>query len=201
MLEREVFHTPLEMQVLSEQHRQTYNRIRPHSSLGHRPPAPETFLPTNLVPVLVGLTYKVAQPLEQVMRAKCSNLQTTTWSNPCSPPVASAIICWNPPLGCSLGRRTRRLFRGLRLRLRGSPPSHASGSGGPRRLGTVGLGTSHRSLPGRGSYSASSCLPGHSGVAGARLRWRRSLGAVRQSQPGLGSLSDWKSGRKVVSVG
>ncbi len=56
LLDREVFYTLLEVQVLTEQYRQTYNRIRPHSSLGYRPPAPETILPENLVPVLVGLT-------------------------------------------------------------------------------------------------------------------------------------------------
>ena len=56
LLDREVFYTLLEVRVLTEQYRQTYNRIRPHSSLGYRPPAPETLLPTNLVPVLVGLT-------------------------------------------------------------------------------------------------------------------------------------------------
>ena len=33
-----------------------YNQIRPHSSLGYRPPAPETLLPADPVPVLVGLT-------------------------------------------------------------------------------------------------------------------------------------------------
>ena len=42
--------------MLTEQYRQTYNRRRPHSSLGYRPPAPETILSENLVPVLVGLT-------------------------------------------------------------------------------------------------------------------------------------------------
>ena len=56
LLDREVFYTLLEVRVLTERYRQTYNRIRPHSSLGYRPPAPETILPTNLVPVLVGLT-------------------------------------------------------------------------------------------------------------------------------------------------
>ena len=56
LLDREVFYTLLEVQVLTEQYRHTYNRIRPHSSLGYRPPAPETILPENLVPVLVGLT-------------------------------------------------------------------------------------------------------------------------------------------------
>ena len=56
LLDREVFYTLLEVRVLTEQYRQTYNCIRPHSSLGYRPPVPETILPTNLVPVLVGLT-------------------------------------------------------------------------------------------------------------------------------------------------
>ena len=56
LLDREVFYTLLEVRVLTEQYRQTYNRIRPHSSLGYRPPAPETFLPTNLVPELAVLT-------------------------------------------------------------------------------------------------------------------------------------------------
>ena len=46
LLDREVFYTLLEVRVLTEQCRQTYNRVRPHSSLGYRPPAPETFLPT-----------------------------------------------------------------------------------------------------------------------------------------------------------
>ena len=56
LLHREVFYTLLEVRVLTEQYRQTYNRIRPHSSLGYRPPATETFLPTNLVPELAVLT-------------------------------------------------------------------------------------------------------------------------------------------------
>jgi len=42
LLDREIFYTLQEVQVLTEQYRQTYNRIRPHSSLGYRPPAPET---------------------------------------------------------------------------------------------------------------------------------------------------------------
>ncbi len=56
LLDRDVFYTLLEVRVLTEQYRQTYNCTRPHSSLGYRPPAPETFLPTDLVPSLVGLT-------------------------------------------------------------------------------------------------------------------------------------------------
>ena len=38
LLNREVFHTLLEVQVLTEQYRRTYNRIRPHSSLGNLSP-------------------------------------------------------------------------------------------------------------------------------------------------------------------
>ena len=50
LLDREVFYTLLEVQVLTEQYRQTYNRIRPQSSLGYRPPTPETIQPPDLVP-------------------------------------------------------------------------------------------------------------------------------------------------------
>ena len=46
----------LEVQVLTEQSQQTCNRMRPHSSLGYRPPAPVVALPADLVPVLAGLT-------------------------------------------------------------------------------------------------------------------------------------------------
>ena len=56
LLDREVFYTLLEVRVLTEQYRQIYNRIRPHSPLGYRPPGPEILLPANLVPELVGLT-------------------------------------------------------------------------------------------------------------------------------------------------
>lgn len=56
LLNREVFYTLVEIQVLTEQYRQTYNRIRPHSSLGYRPPAPETIWPEYPVPVMAGVT-------------------------------------------------------------------------------------------------------------------------------------------------
>jgi putative transposase len=41
LLDREVFETLLEAKVLIERWRVEYNTIRPHSSLGYRPPAPE----------------------------------------------------------------------------------------------------------------------------------------------------------------
>ena len=56
LLDREVFYTLLEVRVLTERYRRTYNQVRPHSSLGYRPPAPEALMPADPVPVPVGLT-------------------------------------------------------------------------------------------------------------------------------------------------
>jgi putative transposase len=41
LLDRELFDTLLEAKVLIERWRRHYNTVRPHSSLGYRPPAPE----------------------------------------------------------------------------------------------------------------------------------------------------------------
>ena len=43
LLNEEIFATPLEAKVLIEQWHKHYNHVRPHSSLGDEPPAPETF--------------------------------------------------------------------------------------------------------------------------------------------------------------
>ncbi|MBA2116161.1 IS3 family transposase ISDsp1 [Planctomycetes bacterium FF15] len=45
LLDREIFDTLLEAKVLIEQWRVEYNTVRPHSSLGYRPPVPEAILP------------------------------------------------------------------------------------------------------------------------------------------------------------
>ena len=44
LLNAEIFNTLLEARVLIEQWRMHYNRVRPHSSLGYRPPAPEVIV-------------------------------------------------------------------------------------------------------------------------------------------------------------
>jgi len=44
LLNAEVFNTLLEAQVLIEQWRVHYNTVRPHSSLGYQPPAPEVIV-------------------------------------------------------------------------------------------------------------------------------------------------------------
>ena len=50
LLDREVFDTLWEVQVLTEQWRHEYNHVRPHSALNYRPPAPEAARPTFSVP-------------------------------------------------------------------------------------------------------------------------------------------------------
>ena len=45
LINREIFYTLREAQILVEQWRREYNTIRPHSSLGYRPPAPQAIRP------------------------------------------------------------------------------------------------------------------------------------------------------------
>ena len=45
LLNGEIFYNLKEAKVLVEQWRQHYNQVRPHSSLGYRPPAPQVMLP------------------------------------------------------------------------------------------------------------------------------------------------------------
>ncbi|QDT38360.1 IS2 transposase TnpB [Stratiformator vulcanicus] len=49
-LARERLDTLLEAKVLIERWRRAYNTVRPHSSLGYRPPAPEAIQPVRPVP-------------------------------------------------------------------------------------------------------------------------------------------------------
>jgi len=60
-LNREVFTTLTEAQVLIENWRREYNTIRPHSSLGYKPPAPETVLPWDQDCLVEKLTLEVVQ--------------------------------------------------------------------------------------------------------------------------------------------
>ena len=55
----EIFTTMREAQVLIENWRRHYNAIRPHSSLGYRPPAPEAILPPAS-----GLPYAPLRPAQ-----------------------------------------------------------------------------------------------------------------------------------------
>ena len=48
LLNPEIFYTLREAQILIEWWRREYNEVRPHSSLGYRPPAPEAVMPAEL---------------------------------------------------------------------------------------------------------------------------------------------------------
>jgi transposase InsO family protein len=48
LLNGEIFYTLFEAKVLIERWREHYNRVRPHSCLGYRPPAPEALTPGPL---------------------------------------------------------------------------------------------------------------------------------------------------------
>jgi len=69
LLNGEIFYTLKEAQILIKRWRQHYNTIRPHSSLGYRPPAPETILPRP-----VDLPYT---PFRSTQQGDC-NRQTLT---------------------------------------------------------------------------------------------------------------------------
>jgi len=49
LLNREMFYSLKEAQVLIEQWRRHYNEVRPHSSLGYRPPAPKSTVSDNKI--------------------------------------------------------------------------------------------------------------------------------------------------------
>jgi len=56
LLNGEIFYTLEELQVVTEQWRQHYNQVRPHSSIGYRPPAPETLIDNETISALAKVT-------------------------------------------------------------------------------------------------------------------------------------------------
>ena len=47
LLNEEIFYTLTEARIIIESWRRHYNSVRPHSSLGYKPPAPEVFVPSH----------------------------------------------------------------------------------------------------------------------------------------------------------
>ena len=45
LLNGEIFYTLAEARIVIESWRQHFNTVRPHGSLGYKPPAPEVFVP------------------------------------------------------------------------------------------------------------------------------------------------------------
>ena len=81
LLNGEIFTTLREAQVLIENWRRHYNAVRPHSSLGYRPPAPEAILPPA-----PGLPYAPLRPAQTLAdRRPGSNLEP-------------GIVMWGRPL-------------------------------------------------------------------------------------------------------
>jgi len=56
LLDREIFYTLKEAQILIEDWRRYYNTKRPHSALNYRPPAPETIMGQPLATLSLALT-------------------------------------------------------------------------------------------------------------------------------------------------
>ena len=48
LLDREIFYTLTEAQILIERWRRQYNTVRPHRALGYRPATPEAVVPTPI---------------------------------------------------------------------------------------------------------------------------------------------------------
>ena len=65
LLNLEIFDTMLEAKVLIERWRRHYNKVRPHSSLNYRPPAPEVISPASCLPAFA--TLKPPNSLNQSM--------------------------------------------------------------------------------------------------------------------------------------
>ena len=63
LLNMEIFTTLREAQVLIEQWQRHYNAVRPHSSLGYQPPAPEAILPPASE-----LTYATLRPAQMLAK-------------------------------------------------------------------------------------------------------------------------------------
>jgi len=62
LLDREIFYSLKEAQVLIERWRQLYNTTRPHSALGYRPPPPEAVAPATADPPFTPLRLRPDQP-------------------------------------------------------------------------------------------------------------------------------------------
>jgi putative transposase len=68
VLNTEIFDTLLEAQILVERWRRHYNQVRPHSSLGYRPPAPEAVpVPSQLDIVPLNSRLKDVHTLSQTL--------------------------------------------------------------------------------------------------------------------------------------
>jgi len=101
LLAREIFYTLLEAKVLAKRWREDYNRIRPHSALGYRPPAPEG--------VLIGLAAAGSAPLVGEVANDTDALWGNAFSVDASPKIGEPDSLFDPDgtPGAEIGRRRR----------------------------------------------------------------------------------------------
>lgn len=66
LLNGEIFYTLREARVVIEAWRNEFNQFRPHSSIGYRPPAPETRQPTEPVSAKLRLALLAAGTAERL---------------------------------------------------------------------------------------------------------------------------------------
>ena len=106
LLDREIFYTLLEAKVLIERWRQHYNTVRPHSSLGYRPPAPEAIAwlpPAEFASVFAAVNGNPSVAAEATLGA---SPQTPPGALPLDPgffPSAKAKGCYFKRDGLTLG--------------------------------------------------------------------------------------------------
>ena len=67
LLNGEIFYSLAEAKVLIEAWRRHYNTVRPHSSLGYRPPAPEAAAPPLPISGSASLHLRPAMAVETTM--------------------------------------------------------------------------------------------------------------------------------------
>src|SRR5262249_2663453 len=74
LLDGEIFYTLREAQIVIESWRRHYNTIRPHASLGYKPPAPQVF-----VPAFAAWPAALRHPAPPATLAQQPALKHSTW--------------------------------------------------------------------------------------------------------------------------
>ena len=91
LLNVEIFHTVREAEVLIEEWRETYNQIRPHSSLGYRPPTPAaTTVPGRLHPVTRDTPQLLNMQPQKDRRRVGRRCLVSRWGLPCQEAIKIA---------------------------------------------------------------------------------------------------------------
>jgi hypothetical protein len=106
LLNGEIFYSLAAAKVLIEAWRRHYNTVRPHSSLGYRPPAPETATPPLPSSGSASLHLPTAMAAKATMHQQSN--RTTRWG-----PIT--------PFGPMMQKNDRPLNSELRVRAPGSP--------------------------------------------------------------------------------